>query len=472
MCSNCGRLLVGPGDFCPYCGFPRPKLTEQLEDTGAVPRVRPPKRNVDWAGLGKRLGIAAGVIAVAIAIIIGVSTLLNRTSATDSTVAERGTIPEQVSPPDASWSIPSADLFSGLGKIKSLRFYEPGRYDEEYASNLVVTASNASGQSQLVSMNAFDGSVRWRINAATPFECSDHPISGSIACLYDSQLRVLVLDDGVIARTLPVHVTSQKIAVIGETVLAISGRKINDTDTRINVQAFSQDATLQWSSEQVVTGATFGLSTSGGLVAVTGVRRADDGSPVVLRASGGERIELPEGSAKLLNDDTIAVTKDAKTSICSDSGSCNDPVEGTPVIPSVYDSDVGDFPNMMLVEGDDGRELRVYESNGDVAWKREVSDPTTVGFCAQHVIVRDKASLRALAPDDGSEAWSADAIPESVAIWCDPERVMTFTADTTMTAFVIEDGNDDWTLELTSRPTIRATTAGLVATGTTWIRYA
>ncbi len=473
VCSNCGRLLVGQGDFCPYCGFPRPKLTQQLEDTGTVPRVRPPKRAVDWPRLGKRIGITAGVVAVAIAVIVGVNVLLNRTSAEDSVMAARGTIPAQESAPKESWTTPSSELFPALGKATSTRFYEPGRFDEKYASHVLVAGSNSDGESQLVSLNVNDGSVRWRITAATPFSCSDRPISGSIACLYDSQLRVLALDDGAVARTLPVHVTSREIAVVGETVLAISGRAKGNGESVVNVQAFAQDATMLWSSEQTVKGTSFGLSTVGGLAAVTGVTLAENGSPVVFRVSDGKRVELPAGTATLLRGDKVAVTKDGKSSVCSDNGQCKDPVEGTPVRPSVYDSDVADFPFTTLVVKGDTRTMKVYTDGGDVSWERAVTDPTTVGFCAGKVILRDKSSIRALAPDDGSEAWSTDAIPETVGMWCDPERVMTYTDASTLKAMMIEDGSQAWTVDFPdgARPNFTATTAGLIASGDTWARY-
>lgn len=472
MCSNCGRLLVGAGDFCPYCGFPRPKLTEQLEDTGAIPRVRPPQRTRGLKKIGRRtLGIGIVLVAVIALVVGGMYVFRPSLSASDSAVSH-GVIPDQGAPPDAAWSTPRKEIFSGLGTITSVDFFEPGLYDGQYASMIIAAARDTTGRSELVAVNAVDGAVRWRVTAATPFSCADKPVNGALACLYDSQLRLLVLADGAVGRTLPVNVMSTQIAVVGDVVLAISGRATSKTDSFVSLQAFALSGGLLWSDEQAVTGTSFGLVTSGGLAAVSGVVRAD-GTPIVHKVSDGSTLTLPAGTVTLLPAERIAVTKDAKTWVCSGSGSCSVHVEGVPVVPSVYDSRIQDFPLLFSASKGDARELRLYTSGGQQSWGRPVSDPTSVGFCGGRIVLRDKAMLTVLSPSDGAVQWSQTAIPDTTAVWCDSQRVITYTAAATLSAFQIDNGGQSWRVEFGShgRPSLVATTAGFLAVGDTWTRY-
>ncbi len=473
VCSNCGRLLVGVGDYCPYCGFPRPKLTQQLEDTGAIPRVRPSKRTPGLKKVGKRtLAIVVSLVGI-VGLVVGGLYLFRPSSAVGDPDVARGTVPDQLSPLTAAWSKARSEIFTGLGAISSVRFYEPGRYDSAYASTIVAAASDATGRSQLVSLNAVDGSVRWRVSAATPFSCADRPISGGLACLYDSQLRLVVLADGAVGRTLPVHVTSKQVAVVGDVVLALSGQNTSKTESRVNLQAFAIDGDLLWSDEVTAAGTSYSLSTSGGVVAVTGVVRADDGTPIVHTVADGATLALPAGTVTLLPNERIAVTADDATTICTTAGACDVRVDGRPVLPTVFDSGLEDYPLLFSASGGDVNELRVYTSSGVQTWSRAVSDPTVVGFCAGKLVLRDKAAVTVVSPSDGAQAWSQTAIPESTAMWCDTARVMTFTADAGLSAFEIENGRQAWTVDFgaSGRPSLVATTGGFLAVGDTWVRY-
>lgn len=468
MCSNCGRLLVGVGDLCPYCGFPRPKLSQHLEDTGVIPRVRTRREPVSAKRIGKPVAIILGVAVCVVALVVGLPLIFRPAASVGEVETADGVIPDQPHAPVVSWTAPQDTFFPQLGTIVSLQLFEPGRFDSEYSTNVLAAATDNKGRSQLASIDTATGKVRWRVEAGTSFSCADRPIAKGIACIYDSQLRILLLDSGVVGRTLPAHVASRRVAVVGDTVLALSGRTTGDGEGAIKLQAFSIDGDSLWSDEREVQGTTFGLSTLGGYVAVTGVVDTK-GTPIVHAVESGQAISLPEGSPTPLPGGLIAVTQDGQTRICSATGECAEPVEGTPLVPGTRDKSMKDLPALIVAKG----ELRAYSASGSQLWSRPVSKTPVLGFCGDQLLVRDAEQLVALDPTQGTQKWQQSADPATMSVMCDGSRVMTFTAANALTAFDIGSGDTSWTAEVgvKGKPLVLPTTGGLLSLGTTWTAY-
>jgi hypothetical protein len=457
---------VGVGDLCPYCGFPRPKLAEELENTGQIPRIRAPKAKPPKGLVRQRtLGVVIALACIVALIVAGALLFRPRTTPADS-VTIAGTIPDQPNPPNARWSHPRSELFQGLGALNSLRFYEPGRYDEDYASTIIASARDAAGRNQLIAVNMIDGSVRWRISARSGVICADRPVLGGIACIFDAQLRVLALDDGQVTRTYPAHVTSRALVVTTTSLVTLSGRSTSDVEGQAHLQGFSFDGQLIWSDSPATTGSDFGLVAMNDLVAVTGAVRTD-GTPLVY---GSGPVSLPAGEATLLPSGLIAVTSgEERTSLCSGDGKCGAEIDGVPVVPRVRDD--AEYPVLTTVPTEAGFELRAYDENGRGLWTQSLTDPYSLAVCGGSIIRREAESISALAPNNGEVSWSAAAAPGSTSVWCDGSRAMTLT-DAGLSAFTVDSGETAWQWDLPDgRPQLIPTTAGLLAIGDTWIGY-
>lgn len=473
MCSKCGRLLVGVGDFCPYCGFPRPKLTEALDTTGQIPRVRKLGGATPGVIARRVLGVLLALACVAGLIAAGLI-LFQPAEARLAGDVTSGVVPDQPNPPDASWSKPRAELFPGLDPNASVTYIEPGRTDAKYAAHLLATASEKSGRSQLISVNLIDGSVRWRVSAGTPFRCADRIVGGGVACLFDAQLRILQLDSGVVARTFTAHITSRAVTVVGTHLVAISGAAIGNDQATVNVQSFAPTGELEWAATHTTKGVGFGLARAGGLILVTGVTNLD-GASIVHRAEDGSTVPLPPGRATLLPRDRVAVTDGDKSVLFDGTGARIGDLGGRPITYWPRDRSLESAPMIVLNAAPQTQEgqLIAHSEEGNKLWSRTSPTSVYIGYCSERLVVREPMKLFVLSPGEGDEAWSL-SVAGKQPVWCDGSRAITLVDNTTLAAFKIDSGKEEWRLQLGSddaAQSLMATTQGFLAAGPTWVMY-
>ncbi len=424
--------------------------------------------------IGRRvLGVVLALACIA-ALVVGGLFLFRPAEAELAGDVTAGVVPDQPNPPDAAWSKPRSQLFPGLVPNAQVSYIEPGRTDAQYAAHLLATTSDKSGRSQLISINLIDGSVRWRVSASTPFRCAERMVRGGVVCLFDSQLRILTLDNGNVARTFSAHITSRAVTVVNDHLVALSGSAINAKQASVNLQSFAPTGELEWSATHITAGLNFGLSRSGALIEVTGVTRTD-GTPIVHQAADGTVVPLPAGAATLLPRDRIAVSVGGATKVFDRFGAPAGEFTGRPALVWPRDRALDGLPLFTLTPepGTKQGQLAAHAEDGKQLWSRAVRTSLYLGYCSAHLVVRDATQLTVLGAADGKQAWTQQATSMQ-PVWCDGARVITLVDAVTLAAFRIDSGDEQWRVRLgtgAAAPRIMATTQGFLAVGATWFMY-